>query len=49
MADTFSSENNSKNEEDFELKLEKLKKLFEKNLISESEYNEKKKEILEKM
>lgn len=49
MADTFSSENNSKNEEDFELKLEKLKKLFEKNLISESEYNEKKKEILDKM
>lgn len=49
MADTFSGEKNSQNEEDFELKLEKLKKLFEKNLISESEYNEKKKEILEKM
>lgn len=49
MADAFSGEKKSQNEEDYEEKLEKLKKLFEKKLISESEYNEKKKEILEKI
>lgn len=45
-----SSENSAQNADNSpEKSLEKLKNLFEKNLISESEYNEKKKEILARM
>lgn len=46
MAENF-GQNSFQTQDSSEEKLAKLKNLFEKNLISEDEYNAKKKEVLE--